>query len=29
MKVAPPTGQQSEDILSYLQSVAAGKRATK
>lgn len=25
MKVAPPTGQQTEDILSYLQAAVAGK----
>lgn len=29
MKVAPPTGQQSEDVLLYLQNVVAGKRTTK
>ncbi len=29
MKVAPPTGQQSENVLSYLQTVASGKRSAK
>ena len=29
MKVTPPTGQQSEDVLFYLQNVATGKRTTK
>ena len=29
MKLAPPTGQQAEDILSYLRTAAGGGRAAR